>query len=247
MLAAMAPGAATHVPVTHPQATAVVTGANRGLGRAIVDELLARGLPHLVATARSIDGAADLRSVAARDERVILRELDVVSASSIADFAAAMHADGRPIDVLVNNAGIGPDGRSILALPIAHVRLQIETHAIGPLELVKSVAGLFQPGSVIVNISSVVSGMHRISASYAGYAQAKALQNGFTRALARTFDDRGVIVLALHPGWVSTDMGGPEAPLKPAEVARGMVDLILASTLSDSDTFRDHTGAPAIW
>jgi NAD(P)-dependent dehydrogenase (short-subunit alcohol dehydrogenase family) len=229
------------------RSTAVITGSGRGLGRAIVDELIARGCPRVVATARSLDGATALRSLAERDERVVLHELDVTSGPSIERFAASMYADGRPIDVLVNNAGIGFDDHTIMSMPIENLRRQLETHAIGPLQVVRAVTGLLRRGSVIVNVSSVVSGMHRIGASYAGYAQAKALQNAITRALARTLEADGVIVFALHPGWVATDMSGPGAPLQPEDVARGMVDLMLSSTLADTDTFRDHTGARAAW
>jgi NAD(P)-dependent dehydrogenase (short-subunit alcohol dehydrogenase family) len=227
---------------------AIVTGSNRGLGRALVDELLTRGWPRVVATARCPDTAADLRSLAARDPRVVLRELDVTSPASIERFAASVRDDGFPVGILVNNAGIGDvEDQTILSMPMEDVRRQIETHALGPLQIVRELTDLLQPGSVVVNISSVVSGMHRITANYAGYAQAKALQNSVTRALARTLEDRGVIVFALHPGWMATDMGGPGAPLRPDDVARGMADLILSATPADADTFRDHTGAPALW
>ena len=229
-------------------AAAIVTGSNRGLGRALVDQLLARGCSRVVATARSLDAATDLRSLAERDQRVVLRDLDVTCPASIERFAASLRTDGLPVDILVNNAGIGDvEGQTILSMPMDDIRLQVETHALGPLHVVRELTGLLRSGSVVVNVSSVVSGMHRITADYAGYAQAKALQNAITRALARTLEDRGVIVFALHPGWVATDMGGPGAPLRPDDVARGMADLILSATAADADTFRDHTGATATW
>ena len=230
------------------RAVAVITGANRGIGLEIVRELLVRtDVLDVIATSRSLDRAAELHQMVSRQPRLSAHHLDVTDPASIERFAREI--DGAaPVAIVVNNAGIGfEDDTTILDVTMDEVRLQIETHALGPLHLVRLLAPRLRRGAVVAGVSSVVGGVSRISASYAAYAPAKALQNAFTRSLAGALADRGVVVLAVHPGWVSTTMGGPSAPDTPAESAAGMVRQILAATMEDSDTFRDLHGEPVAW
>jgi NAD(P)-dependent dehydrogenase (short-subunit alcohol dehydrogenase family) len=99
-----------------------------------------------------------------------------------------------------------------------------------------------QSGSVIANVSSVLSRIDSMGPAYTAYAPAKALQNAFTVQLAASLRRRGVITFAVHPGWVATDIGGRGAPVSASDAAQGIADMILMASAKDSGTFRDYTG-----
>lgn len=227
---------------------AVVTGSNRGIGLELVTALCAGGRHRVAACCRSPDLADELHRLGESNPQLWVAELDVTDDRSIERFAQGLLDQEPAVSMLVNNAGIGLDEQhTILTMPLEDIRRQLETHAIGPLVLVRRLVDRMIPGAVIANVSSVVSGLSRPRSSYAGYAQAKALQNSFTVTLAATLDDRGIIVLALEPGWVATDMGGATAPTTPAASASGLLDQILGATPADSGTFRDYRGDPVAW
>lgn len=226
---------------------ALVTGANRGLGYALVHELRERGLAPVIGTFRDPGRSQALLGLARADDGVVAVPLDVTSDKSVADAVQQVEAVTCSLAVVVNNAGIKESGEPILAMPLDEFRCLIETHALGALRVVRGVLPLLGSGSAVGNISSVVAGLWRMNANYAGYAPAKALQNALTRSLAGELRDREVAVLAFHPGWVATDMGGPEAPVTPKAAAAGIVDQLLAAQLSESGTFRDYLGQPMGW
>jgi NAD(P)-dependent dehydrogenase (short-subunit alcohol dehydrogenase family) len=226
---------------------ALVTGAGGGLGYALVEALRDRGLAPVIGTFRDPARDEALLERARADDGVLAAELDVTSDASVAAAAEEVGAAASSLAVVVNNAGVGLREESILTLPLDEFRRQIETHAFGALRVVRAVLPLLRPGSAIGNISSVVAGLHRMGANYAGYAQAKALQNAITRALAGSLAERAIVVLAIHPGWVATDMGGSNAPVSPEESARGIVELLLAAQPEDSGSFRDYLGRPLGW
>lgn len=228
------------------RATAVVTGAGRGLGLALARQFLDSGCSVVVAATRR-EPPAVLREMAEQDERLLLCRLDVASPASISEFRQTLARQVRHLDVLVNNAGIPPETESLLDLPMGVVRTHLETHALGPLGLVRELKGLLRAGSVVANISSVVAGMRRMDSRYSAYAPSKALQNAFTRALADTLAPAGVVVLAVSPGWVATDMGGPNAPTSPAESAAGIVRQVMSATIRDTGLFLDYRGEPVDW
>jgi NAD(P)-dependent dehydrogenase (short-subunit alcohol dehydrogenase family) len=226
---------------------ALVTGANRGLGFAFVDALRAAGVTPVVATYRDEVRSEALLSLAGESNDVVAVELDVTSDESVAFAARRIRAVTPSLRVVVNNAGIGLREESILDLPLDEFRLQIETHALGPLRVVRAVQSLLSEGSVVANISSVVAGLHRLGANYAGYAHAKALQNAVTCSLAATLRSRGIVVLAIDPGWVATRMGGSNAPVSPQESATAIVGQVLSASLESSGTFRNYLGRPLDW
>ncbi|WFE54468.1 SDR family oxidoreductase [Micromonospora sp. WMMD1155] len=196
--------------------TALVTGANRGLGRHLAAELLARGAT-VYAGARNPD-SVDLPGVTPV-------RLDITDPASVA--AAAELAGG--VNLLVNNAGI--DTRTdLLDGDLDLVRLELETHYIGTLSTVRAFAPVIagNGGGTILNVLSVLSWFG--STTHPAYSAAKSAEWAMTNVLRVQLADRGVRVAGLHVGYLDTDMAaditGPKTD--PAAVARIGVDGIEA-------------------
>jgi NAD(P)-dependent dehydrogenase (short-subunit alcohol dehydrogenase family) len=196
--------------------TALVTGANRGLGRHLAAELLARGAT-VYAGARNPD-TVDLPGVTPV-------RLDITDPASVA--AAAKLAGG--VNLLINNAGI--DTRTdLLDGDLDLVRLELETHYIGTLSTVRAFAPVIagNGGGTILNVLSVLSWFG--SPTHAAYSVAKSAEWAMTNVLRVQLADRGVRVAGLHVGYLNTDMAaditGPKSD--PAAIARIGVDGIEA-------------------
>jgi NAD(P)-dependent dehydrogenase (short-subunit alcohol dehydrogenase family) len=198
--------------------TALVTGANRGLGRAIVDELLARGAAKVYA------GARDPQSVDALDPRVVPVRLDVTDADSI--YAASALA--TDVDLVVNNAGIS-DGTSVFGPDgVESLRRQLETNTLGPLQVTRAFAPTLEAngGGAVVNVLSVLSWVTFPSTS--GYSASKAAAWSITNASRGELRAQGTQVLGVHVGYLDTDMAahvdGPKTD--PADLARQVLDAL---------------------
>jgi len=236
----------------------VVTGANRGLGLEFTRQLLAAG-DGVVATVRQPKKADDLNKlVATSGGRGTVVRLDVGDPADVA--AAALHIGERfeAVDLLINNAGIWsatgqPERASAGALtelrpePVLEV---LQVNAVGPILVTQALAPLLAAarGAIVVNLSSGLGSLERATArGNVAYGMSKAALNMLTRHLAAELRPQGTIVVALSPGWVATDMGGPGAPLGPPESVRGMLNVLDALTPAQSGSFLDHTGATVPW
>ena len=235
--------------------TAVVTGANRGLGLEFTRALLARGL-HVIAGARQPGRATALNTLAAdHPGRLHVLPLDVAAPKSIDAFAAelalVLDRDGEPagrIDLLVNNAGVLHSGERFGHLAVAGLDDSLRTNALGPLLVAQALAPRLADGAKIANISSQlgsIAGCTRFGTP--GYAIGKAAQNMATRQLAHALADRGATVLALHPGWVQTEMGGDGAQVTAADSVAGLLRVVDGADAGDSGRFLDWTGRELPW
>jgi NAD(P)-dependent dehydrogenase (short-subunit alcohol dehydrogenase family) len=150
------------------------------------------------------------------------------------------------LDGIINNAGIllGREHR-ITTLPMQNLKLSFEVNLFGPMNVMKHMSGLLSDhsGSVVVNITSEAGS---ISLAYGGdypYAISKTALNMFSKQLGDELRPRGVRVLAVHPGWIRTDMGGDAAPLEASVSANGILDLLERKTVVAEELFFiDHTG-----
>lgn len=196
--------------------TVLVTGANRGMGRHYVSQLLERGVAKVYAAAR------DPHSVDVADPRVVPLALDVTDAASVAAAATA----APDVSVLVNNAGIARLS-SVLDPDTTALREQLETNLLGPLALVAAFAdGIAERSGAVVNVSSVLAWLP-IGASY---GVSKAALWSATDSMRTELAPRGVQVVGVYVGLVDTDMGAfADAPKSdPADVVRQVLDGIEA-------------------
>ena len=236
--------------------TALVTGANRGIGLEFVRQLLARG-DHVVATCRHPGKAAALNSLAGEHPgRLHVLPLDVADAKSRARLAHELplvlgeRDDGTPgtLDLLVNNAGVLHSGERFGHVEAAILEDSFRTNAIGPFLLAQALAPLLNDGARIANLSSVMASIaSRGEFRSPSYCASKAAQNMLTVQLAQAVAARGIVVLALHPGWVQTEMGGEHATVPTADAVRGLLQVVDGATPAQSGSFLDWRGGALPW
>lgn len=228
--------------------TWMITGANRGIGLALTMELLRRG-DHVVAAARDPWGGALAELGGGQGGTLTPLELDVTSDKSVA--AAKQALDGRPIDVLVNNAGVyGPrDRQSALDMDFDAWRQVFEVNVYAPLRVAQAFLPNVEAGTgrKIVTITSQMGSLGRNPSGSVAYRSSKAAVNMVMVALGNAVRDSEVAVLLFHPGWVRTDMGGGGADIPPAESAAGLIATIDASGMAQTNSFRNWKGEPIPW
>jgi NAD(P)-dependent dehydrogenase (short-subunit alcohol dehydrogenase family) len=201
---------------------ALVTGANRGLGLETSRQLLAKGLS-VVLTGRDDDALGSAAApLAQREDRVMTVRMDVTDVGSIKRAQEAVGRRFGSVDVLVNNAGVLLfENEDALSIPSEGYRRTFDTNVFGVIEVCR----IFAPEMArarygrIVNVSSGAGQLATMSTYAPAYSMSKAALNAFTRILAHTYRGSGVLVNAVDPGWVRTDMGGPTAPRSPRKGA----------------------------
>lgn len=228
----------------------LVTGANRGLGLEFCRQLLARGA-HVVATARHPAQAHELnRLVGEHPGRLHVLPLDVADPRSEAELARELPLvlGDAPLDLLVNNAGLLHSGERFGHVAAASLEDSFRTNAAGPFLLTQALAPRLADGAVVANLSSQLGSIERTTRfGTPTYCISKAAQNMATRLLAHALADRRIVVVALHPGWVATDMGGEQAPLAPTQAVEGLLRVIDGLRAEDSGRFFDWQGEPMPW
>lgn len=225
-------------------ATALITGANRGLGLALTGQLAATGW-RVHACCRMPEKARHLKDVAGD---VVRHRLDVTDGLQLAGLGREL-AD-EALDLLVNNAGIfGPRG-GFGQIAYDDWLQVFNVNTLAPMRVAETFAPHLAraPQARLINVSSRLGSIADTTTSGAHiYRSSKAALNMVTRCLSIDLQPRGVVVAALHPGWVSTNMGGREAPLSPDESARRMLAVIERLTAEDSGGFYDSDGGVIPW
>jgi NAD(P)-dependent dehydrogenase (short-subunit alcohol dehydrogenase family) len=223
---------------------AVITGANRGMGLETARQLLARGY-QVALTGR--DAAAVERARRALGdlaEHAISERLDVTDRASIAAAGRSIRKRWGRVDVLVNNAAVlVAENAEVLSIAAGDFKQTFDTNLFGAIETCR----VFVPGMVdrgygrVVNVSSGAGQLAHMSTYAPAYSISKAALNALTRILAETYRDAGVLVNAVDPGWVRTDMGGRSAP---RSVEKGAETVVWLATLPDDGPtggfFRDR-------
>jgi NAD(P)-dependent dehydrogenase (short-subunit alcohol dehydrogenase family) len=174
-------------------------------------------------------------------------KLDTTSDKSVAAATAEAGSLCGSLDVLVNNAAVFPEegDESIFDMNLDHFREAFETNVIGVIRVTRALVPMLEKGKNprIVNISSGAGSVaSKDDYGYYAYSASKAALNMVTRALAAEFQPRGISVVAMSPGWVKTDMGGPNAPLTPEESARDIARTITKLTIKKTSLFIERTG-----
>ncbi|MGR5445375.1 SDR family oxidoreductase [Vibrio jasicida] len=226
--------------------TAFITGANRGIGLSLTELYLQQGA-QVHATSRNLTDSKELHALASRYNTLVLHELDVTDYQRVAQLASELPA----IDLLINNAGYyGPKGYGFGNTDIEEWRQVFEINTIAPLKLVESFYPLLQQGKAkkIACISSKVGSMTENTSGGAYiYRSSKAALNSVVKSLSNDLTDEGFTVLALHPGWVRTEMGGPNALIDTQTSADGLAKVIEQSTQENSGQFINYDGTELPW
>lgn len=227
---------------------ALVVGASRGLGLGLTKELLRRGY-HVTATVRAAISGAGLEDYY---DQLTMDTLDINNTHMADAFLARMK--GQMFDIIVLNAGIyGPRGKGVGDATMEDISHLMMTNAIAPVRLAERLVPMLRPETGVLAFMSSVLGSLELNASgadepyYASelYCASKAMLNRLTRSFAATHDY--LTIVNLHPGWVRTDMGGPNAPLDVATSARGMADVLEARAGSGGHEFLDYRGKIVPW
>jgi NAD(P)-dependent dehydrogenase (short-subunit alcohol dehydrogenase family) len=193
---------------------ALITGANRGIGYETAKQLAERGF-HVVMTGRDENQgvqAADKLQAAGGKATFLL--LDVANSDSIRNAAKRFRSIADHLDVLINNAGIYPDGKvSILTIPRAQMAETVQTNTFGPLEVTQAFLPYLRKAVAprVINVSSGYGQLDGLSADVPSYCLSKLALNGITIMLAESLRSDRISVNSMCPGWVRTDMGGPNA------------------------------------
>ncbi|HEX9081375.1 MAG TPA: SDR family NAD(P)-dependent oxidoreductase [Holophagaceae bacterium] len=198
----------------------LVTGASRGLGREVARRLAEYG--HQV--------LAGVRRPSASDPIPGVEQipLDVADPASIRAASELIRSRFGRLDALVNNAGILLDrGGDILSLEAELLYRTLETNCLGPLRLAQTLAPLMPKGGRIVNVSSGGGQLSQPSTWAPAYCMSKTTLNALTVQLAEALRPRGIAVDAVCPGWVRTDLGGPEAPRSLDQGAESILWLLI--------------------
>lgn len=220
---------------------ALVTGANKGLGLATSRQLARQGVLVLMAARSAAKGRAAARTLQKEGLQAEFVQLDVTKPEHIRKAAAMIKKQFGRLDILVNNAGMIPreeslTGNSTAALPPKALRRTFDTNFFGLVELTQRLLPLIRKSGSgrIVNVSSILGSLTAHSrddglSSFKPFAYdaSKTAVNAFTVHLAAALKDTPVKVNSAHPGWVRTDMGGPQAPVLPEEGCRTAVRLAL--------------------
>jgi NAD(P)-dependent dehydrogenase (short-subunit alcohol dehydrogenase family) len=230
----------------------LITGANRGIGLEFTRQLLSRG-ERVFATCRSPAAATslhDLRSDYGSSISII--QLDVSDPVSIEASFTVVSGVAHSLDLLVNCAGtkLSDEEDHIGALRMDEMLRILTVNSIGPMLVCQRYLDLLRAGDSprIINISSLWGSLvaYERGMLYA-YSASKAALNMLTRRLALETKAQGIIVVAIQPGWVMTDMGGPGAEIAPSESVNGMLSTIDSLTMEDTGRFFSWDGGVAPW
>ncbi|WP_397596685.1 SDR family oxidoreductase [Silanimonas sp.] len=228
----------------------LVTGASRGLGFEFVRQLLARGDAVLAACRRPADATALAALAAAHPDRLAVRALELTDPASRAALLDGVAVGWGAIDVLINNAGVLASGERFGQLDAATFRTAFETNTLAPLLFAEAATPLLAKGHapVVAWLSSVLGSIASTQSFYTpSYAVSKAALNMAARLAAIPLAEQGIRSVALHPGWVKTDMGGPAAPLEAPESVSGMLRVIDTLPADARGDFIDYSGETLPW
>lgn len=228
--------------------TTLITGTSRGIGLALTKEFAARGWK-VYASARNPE-SADLAALASGT--ILPLRIDVTDPASIAAAKERIAADTGTLDLLINNAGFFPGERDdrIEQVDVPELLAAMDVNVAGPIRMMQAFLPLLLAAEAgkIVNLSSGAACVStKEDPDMIAYATTKCALNMLTRAAAADLETRGILLTALSPGWVKTELGGPNAQITPEESARALFDTITALTPADAGQFYGRNHEPYPW
>ncbi len=235
-------------------ATILITGANRGLGLEFARQYVADGWD-VMATTRQPGKSEALKKLASEHKNLRVQALEITSDESVQDLADIL--DGKAIDVLILNSGIYPrEGQKIGQIDYEGWREAFETNVLGAIRvteaLLENVAA--SERKQIAAISTSMSSLRAVqggavaqSGTSYQYRSTKTALNMALSILAKEVAPRGISVTIFDPGWVKTDMGGPNAVLTPKESIAGMRKVLAGNPMELCGKFLGHDGSVRPW
>lgn len=223
--------------------TVLITGANRGIGLELTRSFAGDGW-RVHACCRHPERAEALRTT---DGTVAVHRLDVTDGAMVA--ALARELDGEPIDILFNNAGVYGPRSGFGETDYETWEPVFSVNVFAPLRLAECFAAHVARSErkLILNMSSIMGSIAEASGGSYIYRASKAALNMITKGLSADLARRGITVVAFHPGWVQTDMGGRQAPVSVRDSVRGLRQVIGGLTAKDTGGFFAYDGRKLPW
>ncbi len=223
-------------------ATWLITGASRGIGLELTRQVQFRGNT-VIATCRDPKSNRELR-----DLDIAVKKLDVLDGASVQALADSLIE--TPIDVLVNNAGIGGGRARLTELDYGKMNECFATNTLGPLRVTAALLPNLRAGErrLVANVTSRMGSIadNTSGGSYA-YRTSKAALNMANRSMAHELGADGITCVVFHPGWVQTDMGGANAPLSVENSVQGLLEVMDGLSTADSGRFLNYNGEEIPW
>jgi NAD(P)-dependent dehydrogenase (short-subunit alcohol dehydrogenase family) len=233
---------------------AIVTGANRGIGKQVAIDLAKLGYMVII-TGRNkekiVDAAREIREITGIS-RIEPFVVDVSNTDQIEVFVKYLetHFD-KEVEVLINNAGVllEKEGETILDFDKKKFDQSIDINAVGPLNMALAIIPLMakRGKGKIINLSSIIAQLGSLKDDYPYYRLSKLALNGITKMLATSLKNEDMTIISLHPGWVKTETGGKEATIGVEEASKSIIWAITKLNSSDSGKFFNHNKKEILW
>lgn len=197
----------------------------------------------MIATARSLEKAEKLI-----DHNIRTEVLDITNPTSIKKFVRRLV--GIPVDILINNAGVGVAEKNFKTLKMSEIEWQFQVNCIGTLNIIQALLPHLQKGKrkLVISISSKSGSIHHnVEGTGYGYRASKAALNMVNKNLSIEFESQGFTFVVLHPGSVRTDMTHHSGPLSPRESVEGMLQVIMGLGPQHNGKFVDYQGETIPW
>ncbi len=222
---------------------ALISGANRGIGLETGKQLLELGW-NVVFTARNMhEGRPLINKLREKWKSAWFHQLDVTDEQSISDVAEYVEDTCGRLDVLINNAGIMiEENHKIMNVELDDLHKTMATNLYGPLMLTRTMLPFFKDSkdARVINVSSRMGQLSGMEGGHAAYRISKAALNALTIVMAKELEDDGIRVNTICPGWVRTDMGGPNANKTIKEGADTAVWLATADKIENGKFYADR-------
>lgn len=222
--------------------TVLITGANRGIGLEMARQLSERGVK-VIGTARKPGEADELKTLGAQVE-----QLDVIDERSVA--ALAERLEGVPIDVLINNAGVGGlRAPGIASVDFNDMAFTFNVNSIGPMRVTQALLDNLEAGDKrqVVSLSSMLGSIEMNTGGLYAYRASKTALNSLNKTLSAELGPRGYTCVVVHPGWVKTRMGGEAAPVAVEDSVAGLIGVIDGLTPASNGMFISYQGETLPW
>lgn len=227
--------------ITEHNKTALVTGANRGIGNEVARQLCQRGFAVFIGSRDMAAGRKAAEALCAEGYEAIFLHIDVNDPISIRQAGGTFSQKADHLDVLINNAAILEDhGEDIVHLNTEMLERAIKTNAIAPILVTQDFLCYLQKSTIgarIINVSSDAGSLHTMHTYAPAYSISKTALNAVTRQFAGALEGQNIAVNAVCPGWVRTDMGGHQASRPVGKGAETIVWLATEAPQSETGKF----------